>query len=381
MSKEKVAPKTPSLSDQLNTLLNASEDDHFNNRKEDLSNKYKISTGSLKLDIELGGGLDAGAHRFIGVREGGKTSASLEVAKNFQKQFGNKAFVVYFKAEGRLSDDLLIRSGIDTNPERFRVVRSNIYEFVIDTMRSLVKNNEENNKICFIIDSVDGLITRAENEKTAEDNVATASSARMLSTLFKKMSLALSEMGHLALFISQERGQIVINPYAPRAQTQGNSSGGNAIQHYVNIAINFKQRHKKDQIFEEESGDGEEGKGKIIGHWCKVELLKTVNDNSMTEVRYPIKRGKGIWREMEVADITLQWEFYTKKGQMYNLNEGSSSLIKELKEKFGDKVPLSFRGLKNYYNFFEDPANADIVNYLYEQYKKILLNCKSHASL
>lgn len=375
MSKEKVEKAkevTISPAQQLKALLDANDKDHYDNHVQEPEEEegYKISTGSLKLDIELGGGLDAGAHRFIGVREGGKTSAALEVARNFQLKFKDKGFVVYFKAEGRLSEDLLNRSKIDTNPEKFKVIPSNVYEFVIDTMRSLVRNNKTKHKYMFIIDSIDGLMTREELEKTTEESVATASSARMLSILFKRMSLALSEMGHLALFISQERGQIVIDKYAPRAQTQGNSSGGNAIQHYVNFAINFKQRNKADLIFE----DGEEG-GKIIGHWCKVQLLKTVNDNSNTEVRYPIKRGRGVWREMEVADITLQWDFYKKKNNiMYQLLETEHPLIRELKNKFGDRIQPTFRGLKNYYDFFEDPANADIVNFLYEEYKKILLS-------
>jgi RecA/RadA recombinase len=379
MSKEKAAPRVISPAEQLNSLLDASPDDHYNNKQEELINGYKISTGSLKLDIELGGGLDCGAHRFIGVREGGKTSAALEVARNFQLTLKNRAFIVYFKAEGRLSEDILARSKIDTNPEVFRVVKSNIYEFVIDTMRSLCKNNPNKYKYLFIIDSVDGLISRAESEKTSEEAAKVGSSAAMLSRLFKTMSLFFSEHGHLALFISQERGQITINPYAPKAQSQGNSSGGNAIQHYVNFAINFKTRYKSDWILD---GDEEEAgaKSKILGHWCKVELLKTVNDNTHTEVRYPIKRGVGVWREMEVADLTLQWDFYKKSGKWYNLSDSDNPIIKGLKEKFGSRVIEKFNGLKAYNSFFDDKENSDIVDYLYEQFKSTLLHSKSHAS-
>ena len=41
--------------------------------------EYKVSSGSLNVDFELGGGLGPGLHRFIGMNEGGKTSEALEV--------------------------------------------------------------------------------------------------------------------------------------------------------------------------------------------------------------------------------------------------------------------------------------------------------------
>lgn len=357
-----------SPSEVLQSFLNAHPEDHFNGERNGIDLEYKISSGSLKLDLELGGGLGCGVHRFIGVREGGKTSAAMEFARNFQLYHKNRGFVVYYKAEGRLSPELILRSKIDTNPDKWKVVSSNIYEFVIDSMRALVKANDANEKkyqYLFIIDSIDGLITRAEESKTAEEVAATASSARMLSTLFKKMSLHFSENGHMAIFISQERSNIVINPYAPRAQSQGNSSGGNAIQHYVNFALNFKQRNKEDLILDE-------NEEKIIGHNCKVELLKTTNDNTNVLIKYPIKRNSGIWREVETADVTLQWEFYKKEGKWFNLNEKDNSpLVKELLEKFGARIIKSFNGSKQYYAFFAD--NPDITEFLYNKYRSILI--------
>ena len=57
---------------------------HYNDYEE---LNYKISSGSLNLDLALNGGFCSGAHRFTGVNEGGKTSCALTVAKNFQNHF------------------------------------------------------------------------------------------------------------------------------------------------------------------------------------------------------------------------------------------------------------------------------------------------------
>ena len=47
--------------------------------------RYKVSTGSLQLDIATEGGIGAGIHRFCGENEGGKTAESLVLLDNFLK--------------------------------------------------------------------------------------------------------------------------------------------------------------------------------------------------------------------------------------------------------------------------------------------------------
>ena len=72
--------------DQINEFLSNKENKkyHYNGYADA---DYKISSGSLNLDIALDGGFCAGAHRLTGINEGGKTSCALTVAKNFQEHF------------------------------------------------------------------------------------------------------------------------------------------------------------------------------------------------------------------------------------------------------------------------------------------------------
>ena len=118
---------------QLGDLLNQYSDDHYN-FKEDVY--YKVSTGSLILDIRTGGGIMPGLHRFCGINEGGKTSEALEVVKNMLTKVENSK-AVYVKSEGRLDPEMEKRTGVKfvKNAEEWKtgtcfVLECNVYETV-----------------------------------------------------------------------------------------------------------------------------------------------------------------------------------------------------------------------------------------------------------
>ena len=72
MSKEKKSETSP-LS-QIEAYLQQHKGDHYNFEEQ---RDYTISSGSLLLDIEMGGGIKPGVVRASGVTEGGKTSCGL----------------------------------------------------------------------------------------------------------------------------------------------------------------------------------------------------------------------------------------------------------------------------------------------------------------
>ena len=225
----------------VGNFLKNNKEDHFNYEEQV---NYRVSSGSLEFDHHLDGGFGPGLHRFVGMNEGGKTSASLEVMKNFLKMPKSKA--VYFKAEGRLSDEMIKRCGVKfvfTHEEWEEgtcfVFESNIYETVVDLMRQLVSSNEEKNKYCFVLDSVDGLIKKADNVKTFEDAVQIAGGANIAATFMKKMSIALGKRGHMAIFVSQVRADIKLDPYSKAPVRQTTATGGNALLHFANWIIEF----------------------------------------------------------------------------------------------------------------------------------------------
>ena len=363
--------ESPSLttSSQIQSYLKTNREDHYNFEKQET---YVVSSGSLILDMEMGGGLRPGIMRFSGVSEGGKTSAALSFAKNFQKTAPNP-FVLYIKSEGRLSKEMLERSGIDVSENKWFEYKSNIYESVISLMRELVKNNSADRKYLFIVDSMDALVPRADIDRPFEEANKVAGGSLLSSDFLRKMALGLSSKSHACILISQVRSTVSINPYAKTDPKLTNASGGNALLHYSDWILEFQQRHKADLILGE-SGALKITKGKedIVGHHCKIVFRKTANEKTNKEVRYPIKygrkNGQSIWVEHEVKDVLLMWSLVKSAGAWMTL---SDELIKELKDN-GIETEKQHQGESNFVSYLE--SNPQITTYLFNKFRSIFNN-------
>lgn len=364
----------PSAKSRLISFLKENKEDHYNFEEEIY---YKVSTGSLNLDIITGGGLSPGLHRFLGMNEGGKTSEALEVVKNFLKSVKNSRALL-FKAEGRLSKEIQERSGVKfvTNPEDWEdgtcfVFESNIFETVSELMKDLVQNNDENKRYIFVLDSVDGLMTKSDSQKSLTEATKVAGGAVISSMLMKKISLALSKRGHIAIFISQVRSDIKLDPYAANKDIrQTSATGGNALLHFANWILEFEPRYNKDLILEKPNEKYDPIKNKIIGHNVKILVKKSTNESTNSKVQYPIKYGKkegsSIWKEYEVIDQILSWEFALAKGAWVTF---SDEIINELKTN-NLELKKQHQGIDNLRLYLEE--NPKIVDYFYNKFIKTL---------
>lgn len=325
---------------------------------------YKIPTGSLNLDLALGGGFPAGVHRFTGVNEGGKTSCALAVAKRFQDHFGDQALVVYIKSEGRLNAEMIARSGIDTNEERFFKFDCNVFEKVFELIRMLVKENEEDKKYFFIVDSVDALCRQNDYEKPFEDSEQVAGGALITSVFLKKMVLPIIKLNHMMILTSQVRVEVATNPYAARGGPKTKQAGGNAIKHYANFILEFQERYNSDILFENPSAAKLEDKGNPLGHICKIIFRKSVNERTGSSVRYPIRYGrtdgKSVWLEKEVIELSYLWGFLEKKGAWISVDKEVVKKCKDQNIEYVEKI----QGEQKLIDFLEE--NEDFCTLLFK---------------
>ena len=359
MKSKKTTVSSPT--EQIQKYLEQNKADHYNFEEE---RRYTVSSGSLLLDIEMGGGIKPGIVRASGVAEGGKTSCSLAFARNFQKM--DNSMVIYIKSEGRLSPEMVQRSGVDTSEEKWFVFKCNVYETVINFMRQMVKDNPTDTRYMFIVDCMDALVPRGDLEKSADEAIKVAGGSLLSSDFLRRMALGLATRGHICYMVSQVRSKVQINPYERSDPRLTNASGGNAILHYSDWILEFQPRYVKDLITTQPNG-----KGDMLGHWCKVVFRKSANEKTGTEVRYPIRYGstdgKSIWVEYEVVDMLLQWDMAVAKGAWITI---SDELIDEVKEKTKLEFKKQHQGMDNLRKYFED--NKEIGKYLFYKFRDAL---------
>jgi RecA/RadA recombinase len=357
MSKKK-SKNLNSSKEYTEAYFKSNQEYHLN--FEEAAEQYVVSSGSMILDKVLGGGFGSGLHRFIGANEGGKTNEALHVMHNMMRDVKNSKGL-FVMAEGRLSEDIRNRAGIKfvNNPEDWvtgtcLVWECNITDTVVDFLRGLLKNNHDQEKFCIIIDSMDGLISKEDLEKSSSDARKVAGGALMCSDFLRRVSLGMSKFGHMCIMISQVRSSINVSQYAkadPNNQT--NSSGGNAILHYPDWILQFLKQNKSDKILEKPN-EQITPDNKIYGHLAKVAILKSTNESTGQVVSYPIKHGrmngKSIWIEREIVEMLLMWGYLEKAGAWIKLDEELKGYLTSKKIDFKD----SYQGSRAFYEFLEN---------------------------
>ena len=307
------------------------------------------------------------------------TSCALQFMRNFlNTQKNGKGF--YMKAEGRLSKEMMERSGVKFvfTPEEWVpgtcfVFESNIHETVFDAMRQLIGKNDEKILYFFILDSVDGLIRKCDLDKTFEDSAKVAGGAVIASDLMKRVSIALQKRGHIAVFISQVRADIKLDPYSKAPVRQTSATGGNALLHFANWIIEFEPRFSGDLILEDPNGKYDEYKNPYIGHFVKATVKKSPNEKTNARIEYPIrygrKNGTSNWIEKEILDLLFMWEIVTKKGAWISFDE---EFIAAAKEAGFENLPNQIQGAAK----FEKLINEDepLKNFFLKYIRCNLLN-------
>ncbi len=253
-----------------------------------------VSTGSLALDVALGiGGLPKGrVVEIYGPESSGKTTLTLQVIAECQKQGGTAAFVdaehaldpVYAEKIGVNVDDLLV-SQPDTGEQALEITDMLVRSGAVDIV---------------VVDSVAALTPRVEIEGDMGDSHM-GLQARLMSQALRKLTGNIKRSNTMVIFINQIRMKIGVMFGSPETTT-----GGNALKFYASVRLDIRR------IGAIKKGD------EILGNETRVKVVKNKLAPPFKKADFEILYGEGISRLGEIIDMGVENGIVDKAGAWYS---------------------------------------------------------------
>lgn len=307
----------------------------------DVIHLVAIPTGSLSLDVLLGGGYNAGVMQAWGPDRVGKTTLYLIMAGNFQKFYNYEKCRVYIHCtEGRYNPRLLkmapllqMESPTETvevelmekaenkGKKRGTIPRpifritypksgEKMYDFILKTLK------QDKIKFFHIIDSSDGIRSEVNEGKMMSDPEKTANIASLNTRFCKDASVYANHYGHIIAYTHQIRDKISTG-YSQVSGVGKQRAGGHAVNHYSNLRMNFENLWSDLYIYENPS----DVKSRKIGHMMAITLDKVSGSgNVFSKLRIPFIYDQGIDKIREILSLSEAYQLVERKGASYTLN-------------------------------------------------------------
>ncbi len=272
-----------------------------------------IPTGSISLDTALGvGGVPRGrVVEIYGPESSGKTTLSLHILAESQKQKGVGAFV---DAEHSLDPDYARRIGV--NVDDLLISQPDSGEQALQIVEALAKSGKVD---VIVVDSVAALVPKAEIAgEMGEFQVGLQ--ARLMSQALRKLSGIISKTKTIVIFINQTRMKIGIRFGNPET-----TPGGLALKFYASVRIELRR------IAQIKRGD------EIIGNRIRAKIVKNKVAPPFKTTEFDIYYNEGISRLADLINTGIKSGIIKKAGSWLQygntkIGQGMEASKKFLKE-------------------------------------------------
>jgi len=273
----------------------------------------RFSSGSISLDIALGGGMPAGRIiEIYGPESSGKTTLALHSVAEVQKAGGRTAFI---DAEHALDIQYAKKIGVDI--DSLLVSQPDCGEQALEICETLIRSGAID---LIVIDSVAALTPRAEIDGMMGDSHM-GLQARLMSQALRKLTAIVAKTNCSIIFINQIRMKIGVMFGSPET-----TSGGQALKFYSSVRLDVR---RIDKILEKGEGTQE-----IVGNRTRVKVVKNKVAPPFRQAEFDILYSKGISKEGDILDLGVQYAALEKSGAYYKLEEETIGQGKEQARQF-----------------------------------------------